>query len=112
MLEGQTIGSLARTLGPRDGLGCWGLPRRVSTGWVVDVESAAEYFAAVATTLTDDDHASIRQRGLAIATDGPEMVITQLTARLVELRDLLTHVHEDRLVAVLPARRCVSTTTC
>ena len=100
VLENQTIGSLAGHLA-RGSVWVVGdyLEAETPAG-PVDFETAAEYFAAVARTLTNDDHASIRQRGAAVAADGHEMVVAQLTSRLVELKDLLANQDVDRLVTV------------
>lgn len=104
VLENQTIGSLAGHLA-RGSVWVVGdyLEAEAPAG-PVEVETAAEYFAAVATTLTIDDHAAIRQRGAAIAADGHEMVVTQLTSRLVALKDLLANQDVDRRVTVFAGR--------
>lgn len=104
VLEEQTIGSLAGHLA-RGSVWVVGdyLEAEAADG-PVDFETAAEYFAAVATTLTDDDHASIRQRGSAIAADGHEMLVAQLASRLAGLRELLANQDVGRRVTVFAGK--------
>lgn len=104
VLEDQTVGSLAGHLA-RGSVWVVGdyLAAEAPDG-PVDFETAAEYFAAVAERLTDDDHAAIRQRGSAIAADGHEMVVAQLTSRLVELREGIATQGVDRRVAVFSGK--------
>jgi hypothetical protein len=66
----------------------------------IDFETAAGYFATVASALTADDHAAIRERGAAIAARGQADVVEQLSTRLDRLRHHLPHEPADRLVAV------------
>lgn len=104
VLEDQTIGSLAGHLARGS---VWVVGDYLNAGvpdGPIDFETAAEYFAAVATTLTKEDHANIRERGSAIAADGHEMVVAQLTDRLVELKEVLVNQDVDRRVTVFAGR--------
>lgn len=100
ILEGQTIGSLAGHLARGSVWVVGDYLAAAPPDGPVDFETAAEYFAAVASELTGDDHASIRDRGAAIAADGHEMVVGQLTNRLAQLTERLVIEPADRLVAV------------
>lgn len=104
VLEDQTIGALAGHLARGSVWVVSDYLEAEAPDGPVDFETAAEYFAAVATTLTNGDHASIRQRGSAIAADGHEMVVAQLTTRLVELKEVLSSQDVDRLVTVFAGR--------
>ena len=86
VLDRQTVGSLASHLARgsvwvvRDYLDA-DVPETD-----VDVESAAEYFAAVGESLTDADHASIRERGAAVAALGVARVAPTSTTRSATFR--------------------------
>lgn len=100
ILEDQTVGSLAGHLA-RGSVWVVGdyLDPPPPDG-PVDFDSAAQYFAAVASALTSDDHAAIRDRGAAVAAGGHQVVVAQLTNHLGELRERLANDPADRLVAV------------
>ncbi len=104
VLEDQTIGALAGHLARGSVWVVGDYLEAAAPNGDVDFESAAEYFATVAATLTDDDHASIRQRGSSTAADGHETVVEHLTSRLVELEPLLADQAADRLVAVFAGK--------
>ena len=104
VLEDQTIGSLAGHLARGSVWVVADYLEAEAPDGPVDFESAAEYFAAVATTLTDDDHASIRQRGSAIAADGHGVVVARLNSRLAELEELLANQDRDRRVTVFAGK--------
>jgi hypothetical protein len=100
VLADQTVGSLASHIA-RGGVWVVGdyldapLPHAE-----VDIPTAARYFSQISEGLTADDHAAIRARGATIAADGPDAVITKLTAALPELRARLAAEPPDRSVAV------------
>ncbi len=100
ILEDQTIGSLAGHLARGSVWVVGDYLDAAQPDGSVDFETAAEYFAAVASALTSDDHASIRDRGAAIAAVGQHAVVTQLTKGLAELTERLSIEPADRLVAV------------
>ncbi len=104
VLEGQTVGSLVGHLG-RGAVWVVGdylevdAPERP-----VDFETAAEYFAVVASLLTDEDHAAIRERGAVVAADGHAHIVARLSSGLDELQHLLPGEPRDRLVSVYASR--------
>lgn len=104
VLEGQTIGSLAGHLARSS---VWAVSDYLDAAppdGPVDFETAAEYFAVVASALTSHDHASIRDRGAAIAADGHQVVVARLANHLAELTRRLAIEPADRLVAVFAGK--------
>ena len=100
VLEGQTVGGLAGHLA-RGGVWVVGdyldgeLP---STA--VDFETATDYYAEVARTLTAADHVAIRARGATVAAAGPVAIAEQLATRLDALRTRLPAEPPERVLAV------------
>jgi len=98
VLAGQTVGGLAGHLA-RGGV------------WVVDDHldrdppppatsaSAADYFAAAA-RLDEAGHRAIRERGAALAAEGPEAIVGRLGERLAALATRLGAEPADRLLPV------------
>ncbi|HEV7721932.1 MAG TPA: maleylpyruvate isomerase N-terminal domain-containing protein [Iamia sp.] len=98
VLAGQTVGGLAGHLA-RGGV------------WVVDdyldldppaaatFVSAADYFAAAA-RLDEAGHRAIRERGAALAAEGPDVIVGRLAERLAALGPRLRAEPADRLLPV------------
>ncbi len=104
VLDGQTIGSLVAHLARGS---VWVVGHYLNAAppdGPVDFETAAEYYAIVASALTSEDHASIRDRGATIAADGHPSVVAQLTDHVGELTELLPNENAERLVAVFAGK--------
>lgn len=98
VLAGQTVGSIAGHLAR-------------GAVWVVDdyldldppaaatFASTAAYCAQVA-GLDESDHRAIRDRGAALAAEGPDAVAGRLAQRLPALSDRLAAERDDRLLPV------------
>lgn len=106
VLEGQTIGSLAGHLARGS---VWvvgdylerGSPLAIQDGGVIDYTSGADYFASILSELDETAHASIRDRGAAIAAEGHKSVSLRLEEQLELLSGRLTLESSQRLISVI-----------
>jgi hypothetical protein len=100
-LADQTVGSLAGHLARG---AVWivaeYLDRPVAPDATADFATAAEYYASVAGSLTEADHAAIRARGAEVADTGHDAVVARSTSVLAGLRERLPAEPDDRLVVV------------
>lgn len=104
VLENQTVGSLSGHLARGS---VWVVGDYLDADppdRPVDFETAAEYFTALTSALTADDHAAIRQRGAAVAAEGHRPVVEELAGKLDRLGRTLVEQPSDRLVAVFAGR--------
>jgi hypothetical protein len=104
VLDDQTVGSLAGHLARGSVWAVGDYLRNDPPDPPADFESAADYFAAVASALDQADHAAIRQRGASIAAAGHVDVTRQLRSRLDELQRDLPNEPPGRLVAVFAGK--------
>ncbi len=98
VLADQTIGGLAGHLA-RGGVWVVGDYLDLDPPPAPTFASVAEYFAQVA-RMGPTDHQAIRDRGAAIAAEGPEAVVARLTDRLAALEPRLRAEPADRLLPV------------
>lgn len=100
VLADQAVSSLAGHLA-RGGVWVVGdyLAGDVPTG-EADIASAAAYVDDLVSSLTDDDHRGIRDRGAAVAAVGHPHLVRTLRSRLEELAPRVGEESPDRLVAV------------
>ena len=98
VLPDQTVGSLAGHLA-RGGVWVVGDYLDLDPPAAVAHATVAGYFAQVA-GLDEADHRAIRDRGAALAAEGPEAVVARLGARLPTLAARLADEPPDRLVPV------------
>lgn len=100
VLEEQTVAGLCGHLAR----GSWIVADYLSAGSPAsppDFESAAHYFAAFADTAGPEMHRGIRERGAAIAADGPAALVATLRANLEALVPDLERLPGDHLMAVI-----------
>lgn len=100
-LDDQTVGSLAGHLARG---AVWVvdeyLDRPIPGSSSVDFDSAAHYYAVITSTLSEADHAAIRQRGAQIADAGHGAVVERLGDALATLRGRLPTEPPNRLITV------------
>ena len=101
VLEDQRVSSLAGHLARG---GVWVVADYLDAGvpdGPVDFESAGEYFATFASTVSPDDHRSIRNRGAAVGSVGRDELLQRLEERLGALEPRLRSLDPAHLIAVM-----------
>ena len=101
VLEGQLVGALAGHL-CRGGV--WVVADYLDAGnpaGPLDFESAGEYFAAFAETVTPSEHQAIRDRASVVGSVGQDQLVRTLMGRLDALEPQLRTSDPARLVAVI-----------